>query len=78
MKLLEYFYMGKPVISVPINELRRLTRYVSIQKTWNTWECQIKHLQSSSWLVKYKKEQKLLAQHHSWENKIKAIYSHII
>lgn len=73
MKLFEYFYMGKPVVSTPIEELKHFPKFVKIGNTAKEWEKHIKTLLSKSWSEKYKKEQKRLAEENSWENKIKAI-----
>ena len=73
MKLFEYFYMGKPVISTPIDELKRFPKFVKIGESSIDWEKHIKSLLSMSWPVKYKEEQKKLAEENSWENKIEAI-----
>jgi hypothetical protein len=73
MKLFEYFYMGKPVVSTPIEELKRFPKFVKIGRTAEEWEKIIKSLLSKSWPEKYKREQKKLAIENSWENKIEAI-----
>jgi glycosyltransferase involved in cell wall biosynthesis len=75
MKLFEYFYMGKPVISTPIEELRRFPKYVKIGKSVNKWENHIEKILSKPWPKRYKKEQKLLAVENSWDKKISYIAS---
>jgi len=77
MKLFEYFYMGKPVISTPIDELKRFPKFVKIGESSIDWEKHIKSLISMSWPKVYKKEQKKLAIENSWENKIEAIYNQV-
>jgi glycosyltransferase involved in cell wall biosynthesis len=77
MKLFEYFYMGKPVVSTPINELRRFSKYVKIGKSATDWEKHIKGLLSKPWPMSYQKEQKKLAIANSWEKKIAAITWHM-
>ncbi len=73
MKLFEYFYLGKPVISTPIEELKRFPKFVKIGSTAKEWEKHIKVLLSKPWPEKYKEQQKRLAEKNSWENKIKKI-----
>lgn len=73
MKLFEYFYKGKPVVSTPIKELERFPKFVKIGKTTKDWERHIKFLLSKPWPETYKKEQKKLAEQNSWEEKIEAI-----
>lgn len=75
MKLFEYFYLGKPVISTPIEELERFPKFVKIGKNVKEWEKIIKELLSKPWPKTYKKEQKMLAIKTSWENKIEKISS---
>ena len=71
MKLFEYFYLGKPVISTPIEELKRFPKFVKIGKTAKEWEKHIKFLLSKPW--PYQKEQKKLAKENSWKSKIEVI-----
>lgn len=78
MKLFEYFYMGKPVISTPIKELKRFPEYVKIGNTAKDWETYIRSFLSRPWPAPYKNEQKKLAVENSWERKIKAITSYLI
>lgn len=75
MKLIEYFYMGKPVISTPIEELTlpKFKNLVTIADTAEEWEKQIKRLLKKPWLQKYKKQQQQMAIDNSWENKISII-----
>lgn len=73
MKLFEYFYMGKPVIATPINELKLFPKFVKIGKTTNEWQKYIKTLRSKPWPKKYKYQQRELAINNSWEKKIEAI-----
>lgn len=69
MKLFEYFYMGKPVISTPIDELKRFPTYVKIGKTATEWEKNIQGILSKPWPMSYQKEQKTLAVENSWDRK---------
>lgn len=73
MKLFEYFYLGKPVISSPIEELKRFPKYVKIGHTVNEWEKHIKFLLSKPWPKAYQNEQRKLAEENSWKSKIEVI-----
>jgi len=73
MKLFEYFYLGKPVVSTPIEELKRLNTYVRIGKTVQEWQRHIHDMLSRHWRDSYIKEQYKLAEDNSWENKIDMI-----
>ncbi len=73
MKLFEYFYMKKPVISTPIEELKRFLRCVRIGFSVKEWEDHIEKILSNLWTIQYKNEQKNMAKINSWENKIHEI-----
>jgi hypothetical protein len=73
MKLFEYFYMGLPVISTPIEELKRFPKIVKIGNTTKKWEAHLKSILSTPWPEKYQKEQKRLALENSWEKKVSNI-----
>ncbi len=74
MKLFEYFYMGKPVISTQIEELKRFPKYILIGSRVEEWKLHIKNLLATSWSVANKRDQKKLAMDNTWEEKI----SHIL
>ena len=73
MKLFEYFYMGLPVISTPIEELKRFPKFVKLGKAPGEWEAIIKNLLSKPWPRAYKQMQRKLAEKNSWENKVDTI-----
>lgn len=75
MKLFEYFYMGKPVLSTPIEELKRFPKYVKIGATVKEWDRHIKALLSHPWPKVYKEAQRRLAEENSWERKTSVIAS---
>jgi len=71
MKLFEYFYFGKPVISTPIEELKYFKDYVRLTDTPNNFSRLLENFKQIKWFDKYKIEQLRLAKENSWENKIK-------
>lgn len=73
MKLFEYFYMGKPVISTSIEELFRFPKYVKIGMNVIEWENHIRNLLFDPWSKEYQIEQKKLAIVNSWDKKIQTI-----
>ena len=73
MKLFEYFHMGVPVVSTPIEELARFPKYVKIGLTANEWGKHIKEILTKPWPKKYKYDQRRLAVKNSWKNKIDEI-----
>ncbi|PIR58801.1 MAG: hypothetical protein COU69_03310 [Candidatus Pacebacteria bacterium CG10_big_fil_rev_8_21_14_0_10_56_10] len=73
MKLFEYFYMGKPVITTPIKELNQFPNFVKVGTTVREWERHISQLLMQPWPKKYARRQRQLALQNSWRNKIIAI-----
>lgn len=73
MKVFEYFYLGKPVVSTEITELARFPDLVKIGKNYSEWEKIIKKLQSSRWPKKLIADEKRLAEQNSWANKVNQI-----
>jgi len=73
VKTLEYFYVGKPVISTPISEMTKLSPYVSIVNSSQNAKKVIKKILSKPWPRSYQLSQRQIAVSNSWENKINAI-----
>jgi len=73
MKLFEYFYLEKPVLSTPIQELKRFSSLVKIGNSAEEWEQNIKEILSKPEPAIVKKRKKELALENSWERKIEAI-----
>jgi len=74
MKIFEYFYLKKPVVSSHINELINFQNdFVSIAEDYLSWKKKIeeKIKKKESQIIKNKK--KKLALENSWENKISSI-----
>lgn len=78
MKLFEYFYMGKPVVATPIEELTRFPKYVKIGSTVEEWEGHIKTLLAKPWPKSCQRQQRRLATENSWERKVRAIMARLI
>lgn len=73
MKLFEYFYMGKPVVSTPILDLKRFPKLVKIGKDERQWQRIISELLSKPWPKKRRERQRRLAQENSWEKKLEKV-----
>ncbi len=73
MKLFEYFYMGKPVVSTPIVELKRFPSFVKIGKNAKEWEKIINYFLSKPWPKENRLRQKTLAEDNAWSNKVDKI-----
>lgn len=72
-KTLEYFYMGKPVISTRIDELTRYPKFVKIGKNVYKWKAHIRAILSTSWPHSYKTAQRRIAIANSWKKKVNKI-----
>lgn len=70
MKVMEYFYMGKPVLATPIEELRRYSKFIRIGKKPEDWESLIRNILSKPWPASYRRAQRDIAIANSWERKI--------
>ena len=75
MKIFEYFYIGKPVLSSPIEELKRFPKFIKLGDSVEEWERNIGVFLSKPWPESYKREQRRLAIENSWENKVNTIIS---
>lgn len=73
MKVLEYFYLGKPVISTPIQELTQFPEWVALAVSAKAWQTQLIHLLKHPWPREYQQAQKKFAIQNSWEKKLTAI-----
>ncbi len=73
MKIFEFFYLGKPVVSTYIEELQRFPDYVKISDSVYQWEKIINDYLSKPWPINYQKGQRKLAEQNSWERKIGTI-----
>lgn len=75
MKLFEYFYMGMPVVSTPIEEFKhpKFKNLIEIGNSYKEWQKHIETLLKKPWPVKSQKKQHLLAIENSWQNKVEAI-----
>jgi len=77
MKLFEFFYMGKPVVSTDVIELRRFPGLVMIGNNAREWKIIIKRTLAQRWPEQKMQQEKRLAQENSWENKIETIADHL-
>lgn len=77
MKLLEYFYMGLPVLSTSIEEVGRYPGLTFISNNADDWTNVIKHLQKNDWSTRNKTKSRKIAESHSWKNKLGVIEKEI-
>jgi hypothetical protein len=76
MKVFEYFYMEKPVISTPVEELGLFPEYIKISNSFRQWKIDINSLLDKSKKQKQKNLRKLSVDN-SWKNKITVIFNTI-
>jgi glycosyltransferase involved in cell wall biosynthesis len=77
MKVLEYFYQGKPVIATPIEELTHFPQLVKMGSTAKEWQRHIKQLLAQAWPSELKQQQRKIAIQNSWKNKVNQILTTI-
>lgn len=73
MKLFEYFYAGKPVVSTPIEELKQFTELVEIAGSGADFTLAIKKMLNKKWTRAHAEKQLQLTIENSWERKIEQI-----
>lgn len=75
MKIFEYFYMGVPVVTSAILELKekRFDGLINIADDYKSWENSIKNLLENKMPAKKQRQQRELAIKNNWRNKIKKI-----
>ena len=73
MKLLEYFYVGKPIVSTHIHELTHYPKYIQIGNSVKEWHKIITKLIQLPWHETYSKEQRKIAINNSWDRKVSKI-----
>lgn len=78
MKLFEYFYMGKPVISTSIIEVKKYSDFVAVGRNIDEWEMGIHRFLNEKWQNKQKDHQLKIALENSWEKKVNKIFKVLI
>jgi glycosyltransferase involved in cell wall biosynthesis len=73
MKLMEYFYLGKPVISTNIIEVSRYHDLVFVALDTSQFIQHIQYILTHGWKRNNQKRQNMIAKRNSWESKIQAI-----
>lgn len=77
MKVFEYFYLGKPVVSTNIIELKQFPDTINIGKNSVEWQIIIKRIISQKWTYKNKYSQRKAAIENSWKNKVGQILNYL-
>ncbi len=71
MKVMEYFYMQKKIVSAPIEELKKYKKYITIANNYEEWISSIDKSLIDTIDKKEKIEMRKIAINNSWEKKIK-------
>lgn len=79
MKIFEYFYLGKAVVSSGILELKskKFKNFIKIADNYADWEIAIKQLLENAFSIEQQQQQKQLAIKNSWQNKIEKMSRHL-
>jgi glycosyltransferase involved in cell wall biosynthesis len=77
MKIFEYFYIGKPVVSTKIYELEQFPEYIKIARNVKEFENSINYWLKNKLSKKDIKSLRNLAENNSWENKVSMILKNI-
>lgn len=73
MKIFEYFFAGKPVVSSNIKELKKFPDFVKIAYSKEDWENVIKDILVKDWPITKQQEQRNIALNNNWHNKLNEI-----
>ncbi len=76
MKTMEYFFAGKPVVSLPIEALAPYVQKRLLFIVHNSTDAArtISHLRKAGWPQKNVRTQRLIARQNTWEKKVAAIF----
>lgn len=77
MKSMEYLYVGLPIISTEIEELRKFPKFIYLVKNAEEFTLKIEYLKKYPTSLSQKKEMQKTANSQSWENKIDKILQEI-
>jgi len=77
MKLLEYFYMGLPVLSTTIEELNHYKDTIHISNDVKKWIKFLKKIEKNGWPIEKSVLERKIAESHSWKAKINKIEKEI-
>lgn len=72
MKVMEYLYLGKPILTTPILELLPLRKHLSIVHDATEAEREIRKYMTKGWSAEQRKAQRQVTKEHTWEAKVSA------
>lgn len=75
MKIQEFFYLGKPVLSSAIEEVKRLAPYATIYHSAKDAKQKLTMLLSQPWPENYKRAQRRIALSNSIEKKVSLVFA---
>lgn len=77
MKLFEFFYLGKPIVSTEILELHRFPDLVKIGKNYQEWQDIIEDLLTKKWPKSKIDNEIRYAKENGWQKKIEMILNYV-
>lgn len=80
MKVFEYLYFAKPIISSEIEELKaeKFNKFIKIAKKYNDWEKAISCFSKKKYDTNTRGKSKILAKNNSWKKKLNTIERHLL
>ncbi len=73
MKIFEYFYSGKPVVSTDIPSLKKYSPFVQCSNSVRGWREILSRYSLVQWPITYIKQQRRIASENSWRRKVSRI-----
>lgn len=70
MKIFEYFYAGKPIVSTPIEALKQFPDLIALSENDAEFTAAIKKILKKPWPKSKVEQQQELAEKNSWESKL--------
>lgn len=77
MKVMEYMYLGKPILTTPILELKKYQDVLHIGSTFDQFKKHIQHFIRNGWPKEKQLQQRKITLDHTWEKKVNAILAHL-
>ena len=73
MKVMEYMYLGKPILTTPILELKKYQHLLHMGTSFDHFKKHIQRLMIDGWSKEKQLQQRKVTFDHTWEKKVNAI-----
>jgi glycosyltransferase involved in cell wall biosynthesis len=77
MKVMEYMYVGKPVLTTPIVELKKYQHLLHMGTSFSHFKKHIENLMKVGWPKEKQLQQRNITLDHTWEKKVNAILRYV-